>query len=268
MAVYAVGDIHGCLRTFNDLLESIGFSPQKDSLWLVGDLVNRGADSLGVLRRVYEMRESVRAVLGNHDLHLLAMHSGKRKPNESLRAVLDAPDADVLCGFLRSLPLLHSEGEYALLHAGRLPEWEEERAAELAAEAESRLRTDDNFLAAMYGNTPAKWHPALSENARQRTIVNAFTRLRILSQDGEMILDYVGAPQKRPPRTIPWFDFPYRKRWKAAVVCGHWSSLGFAARRDMVALDTGCGRGRTLTAMRLEDRRIFQVPARAADVVQ
>ncbi|MGI9296437.1 MAG: symmetrical bis(5'-nucleosyl)-tetraphosphatase [Gammaproteobacteria bacterium] len=270
MAVYAVGDIHGCLRTFEDLLGLIGFSPKNDTLWLTGDFVNRGADSLGVLRRIYAMRERVRAVVGNHDLHLLASYAGRRAPpkNESLRAVLDAPDADVLCGWLRSLPLLHLEGGYALLHAGRLPEWEQELAAELAAEAEARLRTDDDFFAALYGNTPARWHPALSADARHRTIVNAFTRLRILSADGGMIFNYVGAPQKRPPRTAPWFDFPYRKRWAATAVCGHWSSLGLLLRRDIIALDTGCGRGRTLTAICLEDRRIFQTPARAADVVQ
>ena len=182
--------------------------------------------------------------------------------------VLDAPDADALCGWLRSLPLMHSDGDYALLHAGRLPEWEQKQAEEFAAEAAARLQSDDDFFAAMYGDAPARWHPALSADARHRTIVNAFTRLRILSEDGGMVLDYAGPPSQRPPGTTPWFDFPRRRRWAAAAVCGHWSSLGLLLRRDVAAIDTGCARGQTLTALRLEDRKIFQTPARAADVVK
>lgn len=270
MAIYAVGDIHGCARTLDDLLAHISFSPSRDTLWLTGDLVGRGPDSPGVLRRLYQMRESVRAVLGNHDLHLLAAFLGAipPPPDESLRAVLHSPDAAALCRWLRSFPLLHCEGEYALLHAGRLPEWEQMRAEELAAEAAARLQTDDNCFAAMYGNLPERMHPALSQDSRHRVVVNAFTRLRVLTADGAMALRYAGAPKNRPPGTIPWFDFPYRRRWKAATIFGHWSSLGLLLRRDLCALDTGCLWGRTLTAMRLEDRKIFQIPARAEDVVE
>ena len=270
MAIYAIGDIHGCLRSLEDLLAQISFSPPRDTLWLTGDVVGRGPDSPGVLRRLYQMRDSVRAVLGNHDLHLLAAHIGARPApkDESLRAVLESPDADLLCGWLRSLPLMHCAGEYALLHAGRLPEWEQMQAEELAAEVSARLQTDDNFFAAMYGDSPQRWHPALSQESRHRLVVNVFTRLRLLSADGATILRYAGAPANRPPGTIPWFDFPYRRRWAATVIVGHWSSLGLLLRRDICALDTGCLWGRTLTAMRLEDRRIFQTPARAADVVE
>lgn len=271
MATFAVGDIHGCLRTLNDLLSLISFSPRQDTLWLTGDLVGRGPDSPGVLRRLHQMRGSVRAVCGNHDLHFLAAHLGARPAPEndaSLRELLRAPDAAELCGWLRSLPLMHCEGDYALLHAGRMPEWEQNRAEDLAAEAAARLHSDDNFFALMYGSEPLRWHPALSRDSRHRFLTNVFTRLRVLSADGATALRYAGAPENRPPGTIPWFDFPYRRRWRAAAVVGHWSSLGLLLRRDVVSLDTGCLWGRTLTAMRLEDRKIFQTPARAEDVVE
>ncbi len=265
MAVYAIGDIHGCRQTLEALLARIKFSASKDILWLAGDLVARGPDSLGVLRWAHARRRCIKAVLGNHDLHLLAAHAGARNiaKNDSLRAVLDAPDADILCGWLRSLPLMHAEGEYALLHAGRLPEWEQSWALDLAAEAAEKIQSGGReFFAAMYGNTPARWHPAFSGEARIRTAINAFTRLRILDSDGGMILNYSGAPKNRPPGAHPWFDFPRRKRWAAAAICGHWSSLGLVLRRDLAAIDTGCLWGGKLTAMRLEDRKIFQVAAR------
>lgn len=267
MATYAIGDIHGRKQTFDALLSEIGFSESQDKLWLTGDLVNRGTDSLGVLRKIYAMRESIRAVAGNHDLHLLAayLHRRSRPQNESLCAVLDAPDADELCNYLRSLPLLHEEGEYVLLHAGRLPEWDQKQAADLAAEAAMRLQADDDFFAAMYGDEPAKWHPALSADSRHRCIVNAFARLRILGADGGMILEYAGAPENIPQGAAPWFDFPTRRRWSSAAVCGHWSSLGLLLRRDILAIDTAHREGK-LTAVRLEDRRVFQTPIRPADI--
>ena len=271
MAVYAVGDIHGRLRSLEDLLSLAGFSPAADTLWLAGDLVGRGPDSAGVLRWAHSRRGSIRAVLGNHDFHLLAAHAGAReiRGDDSLRAVLDSPDADMLCGWLKTLPLAHAEGEYALLHAGRLPEWGESEALELAAEAAEKIRAGGrDFFTAAYGDSPRRWHPALSGVARTRTVLNAFTRLRILDSDGGMVLGYSGPPQNLPSGAFPWFAFPRRRMWRSAVVCGHWSSLGLLLRRDVAALDTGGLAGGKLTAMRLEDRKIYQTPLRAEDAVK
>ncbi|MGI9305725.1 MAG: symmetrical bis(5'-nucleosyl)-tetraphosphatase [Gammaproteobacteria bacterium] len=265
MAVYAVGDIHGCLRTLQDLLARIAFSPARDSLWLTGDLVNRGPDSLGVLRWARANQHCITAVLGNHDLHLLAARFGARPAGDSLRAVLDAPDAEELLTWLRARPLMHAEGDYALLHAGRLPEWEQAQTEDLAAETAAQIQNDDGFFGEMFGNSPARWHPALSAPARRRAVVNALTRLRIIGADGEMILNYAGAPRNRPPKSAPWFDVPHRRRWTATAVCGHWSALGLLLRQDLAAIDGGCLWGGTLAALRLEDRKIFQVAAHPED---
>ena len=267
MATYAIGDIHGCLRTVDDLLARIRFSPS-DSLWLTGDLVGRGTDSLGVLRWAYEHRECVKMVLGNHDLHLLAAHAGMRSAgDDSLSAVLRAPDTDELCQWLRAQPLMFRENGYALLHAGRMPEWDEEQAMTLAAEASVRIRDDDNFLGAMYGDSPARWDSELSGDSRHRLIVNAFTRMRLLTADGDIVPGYAGEPQNRPPKTVPWFDFPRRVQWSETVICGHWSTLGLVMRHDLAALDTGCLWGGSLTAMRLEDRAVFQVPVHSGESI-
>lgn len=268
MATYAIGDIHGCLRTLDNLLAHIGFSPSSDTLWLTGDLVNRGPDSAGVLRRVHSLRHCVKCVLGNHDLHLLAAHLNLKKVPRELQSLFTQPDCDSLCNWLKTLPLMHIEDDYVLLHAGRLPEWQQSQTEELAREAEEAMQADDNFFAEMYGDFPARWHTALGGEERRRIIINAFTRMRILSASGEMIFPYTGPPQERPAGTVPWFDFPGRKRWSSTIICGHWSSLGLLIRPDIAAIDTGCLWGRSLTAMRLEDRKIFQVPAHAEDAVQ
>lgn len=266
MSVFAVGDIHGCRQTLDDLLAHIGFNPAVDVLWLVGDLVNRGPDSLGVLRWAHAHRRCIKIVLGNHDLHLLAARARCAKAGQ-LAEILAAPDAGILCDWLREQPLLWAEGDYVLLHAGRLPEWGQQQALRLAAEASARLRQDDDFFAAMYGDTPACWHPALGGVRRHRLIVNAFTRLRIVTTAGGMALGYSGVPAQRPPQTVPWFDAPAQLRWPATTICGHWSSLGLVVRKDLLAIDTGCLWGGQLTAVRLEDRKVYQVPARPAEVV-
>ena len=267
MAVYAIGDIHGCMRTLHNLLEEIGFSPSSDTLWLTGDLVNRGAQSLDALRWAKQHQQCVKIVLGNHDLHLLAMRDGAREATAALQPLLAAPDAKPLCDFLQAQPLLYYEDDYVLLHAGRMPQWELAQAQALAQEAQIRIRRGD-FFYSMYGDLPARWHPALSDDNRHRLIINAFTRLRILNDDGSMALSYSGPPQHRPAATTTWFDFVGRKRWSATVICGHWSSLGLVVRPDLLAIDTGCLWGRCLTAVRLEDRKIFQVPAHAKDVIK
>ena len=265
MAVYAVGDIHGRLQTLRLLLEIAGVA-EGDTLWLTGDLVSRGPDSLGVLRWAFQNRRRIVAVLGNHDLHLLAARAGAATPGEAARTILAAEDGEMLCDFLQALPLLHSEGDYVLLHAGRMPEWEQRQAEELAHEAALRIRGGD-FFSAMYGDCPHRWHPALSPDSRHRLIVNALTRMRLLTKDGGIFLPYAGAPQHRPPLTLPWFDAPRRRHWAATTVCGHWSSLGLMLRRDVMAIDTG-GFGGALTAMRLDDRKIFQAPLHPDDSVR
>ena len=270
MAVYAIGDIHGCRGALDDLLAHIGFNSAVDTLWLTGDLVNRGPDSLAVLRWAYQNQNCIQMVLGNHDLHLLAAHVGvwAADKNESHQQILQAEDAKQLCAYLRAQPLMLLADDYAMVHAGRLPEWRQEEAFELAMETSARIAADDDFLRIMYGNFPACWHPALSADMRGRVAVNAFSRLRLLAADGSMFLSYSGAPNKRPPGTIPWFDAAHRQHWRAATICGHWSSLGLLVRADLLAIDTGCLWGRQLTAVRLEDRKIFQTPARANETVK
>ncbi|MGU9952118.1 MAG: symmetrical bis(5'-nucleosyl)-tetraphosphatase [Gammaproteobacteria bacterium WSBS_2016_MAG_OTU1] len=269
MATYAIGDIHGCRQTLGALLSRIAFSPATDELWLTGDLVNRGTDSLGVLRWAFENRDNIRIVLGNHDLHLLAAHAGAiTLPLTSpLQAILQAEDADILCEWLKAQPLLYAKGEYVLLHAGRMPEWGERQAADIALEAGERLRQGD-FFAAMYGDLPARWHSALSGDARHRVAINAFSRLRLLSADGSIVLPYSGRPQERPPQTVPWFDYYPRIEWSSTIVCGHWSALGLLLRRDIMAIDTGCLWSGMLTAICLEDHKLYQEPAHPADIVK
>ena len=265
MAAFAIGDIHGCQRTLAALLARIAFNPTTDTLWLTGDLVNRGPDSLGVLRWAFAHRQCVNLVLGNHDLALLAAYLGVHPPAAGMQEILAAADADILCTWLRRQPLALTVGGYILLHAGRLAEWEQEQALDLAAEAETRIQKDDSFFHIMYGDLPSRWHPALSADDRCRLIINAFTRLRILDSAGGMVLNYTGEPAQRPLDTMPWFDFPYRRRWDAAVICGHWSTLGLLRRADLLALDTGCLWGGSLTAVRLEDGKIWQIPTCVGD---
>lgn len=256
------------MRTFQALLDQIKFDSEKDELWLTGDLVNRGPDSLGVLRWAHERRDCVRTVLGNHDLHLLAAHAGAISlgPESPLLKILEAPDCDELCDWLRQSPLMIKGDGWALLHAGRLPEWSLDQALDLAAEAQERIQTDNGFLAAMYGDEPRRWDSALFGDDRHRLIVNAFTRMRLLSEDGGIVSGHPGPPNNRPAGTVPWFDFPGQKPWEEVTVCGHWSSAGLIDRSDLLAIDTGCLWGRCLTAVRLSDRKIFYEKAHPGDV--
>ena len=261
MARYAIGDVQGCGQELNALLAHIGFDSAVDRLWFVGDLVNRGPASLEVLRAVRALGDAAVVVLGNHDLHLLAVAEGlaRKRSDDTLDAVLAAPDRDALLAWLRARPLMHVERDYAMVHAGLLPEWSIARAQALAGEVERVLRgpTYRELLANMYGSTPAAWDDALEGWARLRVIVNAMTRIRFMSGAGHMELKEKGAV---PPRGFAaWYDArPVRD--EPALVCGHWSTLGLKLEPRVAMLDSGCVWGGTLSALRLEDRWLAQVP--------
>ncbi|MDH2915816.1 MAG: symmetrical bis(5'-nucleosyl)-tetraphosphatase [Gallionella sp.] len=263
MAIYAVGDIQGCHNEFRQLLEDIRFDPAQDKLWLVGDLVNRGPGSLDVLRLVKSLGESAITVLGNHDLHLLAVAEGVAELHRSdtLDAVLNAPDRDELLAWLRQQRLLYAEAGYVLVHAGLLPQWSVKQAASLASEVENALRDEHyaEFFTHMYGNTPHSWDDDLTGYKRLRIITNAFTRMRICTPQGEMEFRFKGELEKIVAGYLPWFEVPNRMSQEATVIFGHWSALGLKVTPNVIALDTGCIWGGALTAIRLEDRRIFQV---------
>ncbi len=263
MAIYAVGDIQGCYVELQQLLEQISFDPAQDKLWLVGDLVNRGPDSLQVLRFIKSLGDSAITVLGNHDLHLLAVAAGTAELHHSdtLDVLLAAPDREELLDWLRRQRLMHAEGDYVLVHAGLLPQWSVKQAGKLAREVEQALRGDDyaTFLARMYGNAPHTWDDELDGYKRLRVIVNAFTRLRICTPQGEMEFRFKGEVERIPAGYLPWFDVPKRKSRDATVIFGHWSALGLKVTPNVIALDTGCLWGGPMTAVRLDDRKLFQV---------
>ncbi|MBI5659774.1 MAG: symmetrical bis(5'-nucleosyl)-tetraphosphatase [Nitrosomonadales bacterium] len=263
MATYAVGDIQGCYIEFRQLLEQMRFDPAQDRLWLVGDLVNRGPGSLEVLRLARSLGDSAITVLGNHDLHLLAVAEGAAEPGRSdtLDEVLNAPDRDELLAWLRAQRMLYAEDKHVLVHAGLLPGWSVAKAQQLAREVETALHGPQyrKFLAHMYGNHPDHWDDGLAGYKRLRVITNAFTRMRICTLQGGMEFKFKGEAQNVPAGYLPWFDVPGRASADAVVIFGHWSALGLKVDRRIIALDTGCLWGGPLTAIRLEDRKLFQV---------
>ncbi|KAF0205198.1 MAG: bis(5'-nucleosyl)-tetraphosphatase [Gallionellaceae bacterium] len=267
MAIYAIGDIQGCYVEFQQLLEQMRFDPAQDKLWLVGDLVNRGPDSLQVLRLVKSLGDSAITVLGNHDLHLLAVAEGAAELHRSdtLDEVLNAPDRDELLAWLRRQRLIHAEDGYVLVHAGLLPQWSIKQAVSLAHEVEEALRGDDyaTFLARMYGNAPHNWNDDLGGYKRLRVITNVFTRMRICTPQGEMEFKFKGEVEHIPPGYLPWFDVPKRKSHDTTVIFGHWSALGLRIEPRVMALDTGCLWGGPMSAIRLEDRQLFQVSCKS-----
>ena len=267
MATYAIGDLQGCYAELQDLLALTGFNPERDRLWLVGDLVNRGPGSLEVLRFVKGLGDRATVVLGNHDLHLVlrAEGLGRDSKGDTIAPILDAPDRDELMSWLRSLPLFHVEGDYAMVHAGLLPQWSVPQAQALAQEvsdALSKKRKYTEFLENMWGSKPDRWHEDLAGWDRLRVVVNAMTRMRFCSSDGVMEFHAKGKPENAPEGYLPWFAVPQRASLTHTLVCGHWSALGLRREEKLLALDTGCLWGGELTAVRLEDRTVFQVPSR------
>ncbi len=263
LATYAIGDIQGCFASFKALLVRCGFNPAHDRLWLVGDLVNRGPRSLETLRFVRDLGPAAITVLGNHDLYLLMLAEGfgKRGKGDTLAEILMAPDCDELLGWLRRQPLCHVEDGFCLVHAGLLPSWTMAEARGLAAEVEQALRAPNyrEFMANMWGSEPASWREDLEGWPRLRVIVNAMTRMRFCSPDGVMEFKTKGELVNAPTGYLPWFQVPGRRSADAVLVTGHWSALGLKIEPNLLALDSGCLWGRHLTAVRLEDRAVFQV---------
>jgi bis(5'-nucleosyl)-tetraphosphatase (symmetrical) len=269
MATYAIGDIQGCYFALQRLLEHFQFNAARDRLWLVGDLINRGSGSLEVLRWAYQHQSSIVTVLGNHDLHALAVAEGfvASHKSDTLHALLEAPDRDELLYWFRHQSMIHAEDDYLMVHGGLLPQWGAEEALALGAEVEAALRGPSylDFLAQMYGNLPNRWDPHLQGMDRLRLITNAMTRLRICTAEGEMDFKFKGELADIPAGYMPWFDVPARKSADTTILFGHWSALGLQQRANLFALDTGCLWGNKLTALRLEDRKIFQVSCSPED---
>lgn len=263
MATYVVGDIQGCYTEFEQMLGQIAFDPARDKLWLVGDLVNRGPDSVAVLRHVKSLGDAAITVLGNHDLHLLAVAAGvaEQHRSDTLAEIMHAPDRDELLHWLRHQRMIHVQDNFVLVHAGLLPSWTVQQAQLLAREVEQVLRGKDyvTFLEKMYGNTPDHWDDALTGYKRLRVITNAFSRLRVCTPRGEMQFKFKGELKDVPDGLMPWYDVPGRASAGATILFGHWSALGLMVKPDAIALDTGCLWGGSLTAIRLEDRQLFQV---------
>jgi len=259
MARYAIGDIQGCDTALGALLEAIGFSADRDRLWFVGDIVNRGPESLQALRRIRAMGDAATVVLGNHDLHLLAVALGisQVRSGDTIDEVLAAPDRKPLLEWLLHRPLLHEERarNLALVHAGLPPQWDMPAARACAREVERALKDDPaQLFQRMYGDEPTRWDYALAGAERLRFIVNSFTRLRYVDADGRLVLRAKGAPNKpQTKQLIPWFEAPGARWHGPRVVFGHWSTLGFLDTSAVVSLDTGCVWGGSLTALRLDD---------------
>jgi bis(5'-nucleosyl)-tetraphosphatase (symmetrical) len=259
MSLYLIGDLQGCDAALQRLLEKIAFTPSRDTAYFLGDLVNRGPASEAVLRRLMGYGASARCLLGNHDLHLLAVSHGARKPGrkDTLQGILHAPDRHAMLEWLRhqNMALLERWGGQSLLmvHAGVLPSWSAEKTLQLAREVESALRADDGaaFFATMYGNAPDAWNDALQGPERLRVIVNALTRLRVCTPEGRMEFGFSGGVGALPAGYLPWFDVPGRHTAGISVAFGHWSTLGWQGRSDVLALDTGCVWGGCLSALHI-----------------
>jgi len=271
MSLYCIGDVQGCDGALQRLLDLIDFSPSRDTAYLLGDLVNRGPDSAAVLRRCAAQGDALRCLLGNHDLHLLATAYGVRKPSrrDTLDHVLQASDCATLLDWLRQQPLacaqVHGGDSLLMVHAGVLPAWNAADTLALAAEVHAVLRGPDlpDFLQQMYGNTPDRWSDALTGPDRLRVIVNALTRLRFCTPEGAMDFASSENADAAPTGLLPWFDVPGRRTQGQLVAFGHWSTLGWLERPDLIGLDTGCVWGGCLSAVRfgatLAEREQLQV---------
>ena len=268
MATYAIGDLQGCYDPFRRLLDALRFDPDQDRLWLCGDLVNRGPKSLKTLRFVRSLGKSAKVVLGNHDLHLLALAEDVvefESRFSSLQKLLKAPDLPELTDWLRRRPLAHYDPDLdtLLVHAGTLPAWTIDKTLARAAEVESALAGPGyrDMLAAMYGNTPRKWSGSLRGKKRLRFIVNVLTRMRMITTNGGLNFSHAGSPYRARRNLQPWFSSAANRWGDTRIVFGHWSALGLVVLPQLVSVDTGCVWGRQLTAVRLDCRvpRVIQV---------
>lgn len=278
MSLYCIGDLQGCNAPFQRLLEKIDFSPSRDTLYLLGDLVNRGPDSLGTLRSLEAMGDAAQCLLGNHDLHLLALWQGVRKPSrlDTLNDLLQAPDREALLDWLRHRAMAMHRHGWLMVHAGILPQWSAAQTLLLAAEVQTALRGPDlkGFLATMYGNAPCQWQDGLKGADRLRVVVNALTRLRFCTPQGEMEFGSNEGASSAPAGYLPWFDVPGRATEGTRVAFGHWSTLVADARHhdglrnNTLPLDTGCVWGGCLTAARLQDGGAYELIQVACEQAQ
>ncbi len=263
MATLAIGDVQGCYDQLMRLLERAGYDERRDMLWFVGDLVNRGPQSAQTVRFAKSLGERQVTVLGNHDLALLVVVDGVKKPHrgDTFDELLAAPDRDELVDWLRHQKMMHAGCGHAMVHAGLLPQWSLTQALALAHEVETALQGPEHreFLKQMYGNEPVAWRDDLAGYDRLRVIVNAMSRMRLVTPGGEMEFNYKLGLANLPDGYLPWYDAPGRATRGDRILFGHWAALGLFQREDVVCLDTGCVWGRALSALRLEDGRLFQL---------
>lgn len=269
MATYAIGDIQGCFTALQQLLDLIQFDPTRDHLWCAGDMVNRGAHSLEVLRFLKQLGDKAVVVLGNHDMHLLAAAAGNTAhlhKTDTLNPVLDAPDCDELVTWLRHRPLLHHDEHlgFTMVHAGFPPQWDLDLAQKCARELETLLQDTKKFpqfMQHLYGSTPKKWSNKLQGWERARFITNCFTRMRYCNAKGKLDLKRTGSPamEIQDDGFLPWYLHKHRKSQDLTIIFGHWATHGFHAGHGVFSLDTGCLWGGYLTALRLEDEAVFSI---------
>jgi bis(5'-nucleosyl)-tetraphosphatase (symmetrical) len=266
---YLIGDVQGCCDALDRLLAKIAFSPSRDKIYVLGDLVNRGPKSLETLRRLRGFGASATCLLGNHDLNLLAVAQGLRQPHrgDTIDEILAAPDREASLDWLRGRRMAVFEHGWLMVHAGVVPQWDLAQTLALAAEVETLLQGDglDAFLPQMYGDQPARWSEELSGAPRWRFVINALTRIRFVAADGTLDLASKDGPGSAPAGFVPWFDAAQRRTEGTPIAFGHWASLGLINRADLIALDTGCVWGRQLSAMRIDDgrRELIQVECAA-----
>ena len=269
MATYAIGDIQGCFCALERLMEQLQFNPIKDRLWCVGDLVNRGPDSAPVLRYIKGLGGSAITVLGNHDLHLLAVAAGcvPTREKDTVHDVLTAHDRDDLIEWVRHQPVIYRQHDFLLVHAGLLPQWSTDDADNYAHEVHAMLRSADykTFLTALYDDKRARrWSNSMTGMDRLVAITKILTRLRVCTIDGRVDFSFKRPPEQAPSGYLPWFQVPSRHNADTTIIFGHWAALGLHMHDNVIGLDSGCVWGRQLTAVRLDDRQVFQVPCEPA----